>query len=881
MMHEPSDYKVEPGPLKLLDTRVMHGANYFSAGPVAIFRIALGEYDEVFSNELDNFASRLEQTVPSLQQHTCSVGEPGGFLLRVAEGTLLGHITEHVAIELQTLAGMDVAYGKTRLTSDPGVYNVVFRFFDEMAGIYAGRAALNLVNSLLLGRSFDITPVITRLLEIREERLLGPSTQALVDEATSRGIPFLRLDAYNLVQLGTGRYQRRIRAAITSETSSIAVENVDNKRLTNRMLADQGVPVAESFGITTCDEAVNLQSALGVPLVIKPVKGHFGHGITIGAIKPKEIHKAMNWARCKPWGKRDDPVLVQPKVEGDTYRFLVVGFKVVSAARLDPAKLVGDGIRTINELTTALNQDPRRGFGDKDLLSCIRPDVITEKILSDRSLAADSVLPKGQEVKLQLSGNLRLGGSAEDVSDQIDPTLEFFVERAARIVNLNVAGIDVITTDISKPLAETGGVIIGVNATPDLRPHLRPLSGLPRNVAKPIIDLLFPIGAESRVPLFSVTGTVGKTTTVSLLAHCLKSAGATPGVTTTEGLTVGGIQLMRGDMTYPEHVALVLRDPTIDSAVLETSREGILRCGLGYEKADVGIVLNMHDDHVGADDIKRLDDLAYAKSVVAEQVFDDGVVVLNAENDLVMEMADRVWAELILFSRRRSNPEIKAHLKKGGKAVVIEGRHLACFEGRSRNDIIHLEDIPLLHQGRALCNLDAVLATVGALWGRSHPVNEIRRGISTFTPTPDHLPGRLNLIRTDKTRVLVDYAHNRAGFDGLGQFLEHFSLRKIGVFDAPGDRSDEEIRDLARAAAEFFDEIMIYEDPDRRGRRSGEILDLLRDALHEAEFPDDAVDTFEEMEEAWRHGLERGDKQCIVVILTERSEAAIQVVLGG
>ncbi|MEW6366287.1 MAG: cyanophycin synthetase [Acidobacteriota bacterium] len=867
------DDPIHPGPLRVLDIRVMHGANYFSGGPVVIMRLDLGEYDEVFTNQIPGFLERLQALLPTLAEHHCSEGKTLGFFSRVSEGTLLGHVTEHVTIELQTLAGMDVAYGKTRSTSAKGVYNVVYRFFDEVAGVVAGKAAVNMMNSILLGRPFDTASAITTLVEIREKRLLGPSTQAIVKEARQRGIPFLRLDEYNLVQLGTGRYQKRIRATITSDTDYLAVETADNKRLTTLMLTEAGIPVPETVVAERLEEVIEFQARLKQPLVIKPRERHMRKGVTVRLDSDEEISEAFGWAR-----QFDEAVLVQPFVSGNTYRVLVIDYQMVAAAQVTPPVVVGDGRHRITELIEILNREPDRGVGDKSKLTRVEVDEITQRILRGRGYSLDTVLPAGETLPLKLSGSLRSGGSARDVTDEVHPFNRFLAERAAKVIGLNVAGLDIVAPSLSTPILENGGVCIGATAAPDLRLHLSPTHGAVRAVAGPIVDMLFPAGSKTRIPVFSVTGTLGKTTTVNLLAHCLKLARYHVGLTSTEGLSISDKMLMKGDMTYPEHVALVLKDPTIDCAVLETAREGILRRGIGYELADFGIVLNMYEDHVGSDDIRYVEDLAYAKSVVAEQVYDDGYAVLNADNDLVLDMRDRVRSHLALFSRSYSNRDVREHADAGGLGVVLDRGDILVLKDRNTLRVTNIDEIPLTHQGKAHQNYDNILAAVAALFAFQIPLETIRYGLRTFYPDPAKLPGRMNVIQMGDFTVLVDYAHNRESYLELKEFLRHFTQKKLGVIDAPGDRSDHEIIGLGEIAARTYDEVYVYEGFDRRGRPIGEIAELLKHGLVTAGFAEDRITTFMEPEAAWRRALGRGGPERMVVILTGRAEKTLRVI---
>ncbi|MCX7970669.1 MAG: Mur ligase family protein, partial [Negativicutes bacterium] len=700
------NYPLIDGPLKALNIKTMHGANYFSGGPIVAIRLDLGPYDEVFTSAIPNFYAKLRAILPSLYGHHCSVGQPGGFFQRVEEGTLLGHVTEHVAIELQTLAGMDVAYGKTRRTGTPGVYNVIFRYFDELAGIYAGKAALNLVNSLLLDLPFDVDRVVAALVEIREGRLLGPSSQAIVAAAEKRGIPWLRLDEYNLIQLGTGRYHKRTRATLTDDTSLVGVEISDDKLMTVRVLQDAGVPAPHTIAVDNLAECLQFARECQRPIVLKPRSGKLGRGVSLALEDPAAIGRALAWAR-----NFDQQVLAQEYIAGNAYRLLVIDYRLAAAVLLTPPQLVGDGLHTVAELIGQLNADPRRGIGDKAELSRVEFDAVSERLLSERKYTMATVLRPGEVLPLQLSGNLKLGGMATDVTDRVDPMTRYLVERAARVVGLNVAGVDIVANSISQSLLE-GGAVIEINAAPDFRMHLRPTAGKARDVAGEFVRMLFPPGAAVRMPLFSVTGSHGKTPAVRLIRSVLSAAGYATGMITTDGLYIGDRRLKTGDMSNPDSVALLLKDPTIDCAVMETAHEGIVQKGLGYQFADVGIVLNFDpEDGVGSDDITFIDDLAYAMAVVAEQVYDEGYSVLNADQPLVAEMAERVYSEVVWFSRDYQNQRLRAHVDRGGMATVLDGNDLYWLKGSDRQRIVYLPDLSIDWSGQE-GRLDGLMAAV-------------------------------------------------------------------------------------------------------------------------------------------------------------------------
>ncbi|MFH1861421.1 MAG: cyanophycin synthetase [bacterium] len=728
---EYEQYSLKPGPLQVQGIKIMRGANYFSGGRVIVVRLALGEYDEVFTNAIPGFYERLQKTLPSLIEHHCSPGKRGGFFQRVQEGTLLGHVTEHTAIELQTLAGMDVSYGKTRMTATQGLYNVVFRYLDEIAGVYAGKAALNLVNSILLGKEFDVATVVQNLIEIRERRLLGPSTQAIVAEAQGRGIPFLRLDEYNLVQLGTGKHQKRIRATITSDTNLIAVETADDRLLSSALLKDAGIPVPEIIVAEQVEPIIEFQQTLGCPLTIKPFKSCQGRGINLAASGEANIRSAFEYSR-----QHGERIMAQRYLSGNTYRLLIVDNCCAAVAQLIPPMIRGDGKATIAELLQRLNRDPLRDVGDKSKLTLVEFDEITKRILTERGYRAETILPEGEELPLKVSGSMRSGGSSRDVTDDVHPMNRFLAERAAKVVGLNIAGVDIVTPNISASILDKGGAVIEVNAAPDFRMHLNPTLGVPRDVTRNVLDMLFPGGSKARIPIFSVTGSSGKTLTVSLLHHCLTLAGYICGTTTSNGLYIGDHRLKAGDMTFPEHAELTLKDPTINCAILETSVQGILYGGLGYEYADYGIVLNVQADETGVisgEDMSRAEDLAYAKSVVVEQVYKEGYSILNADDPQVLEMQARIDSNVLLFSHDYNNAAIRDHVSQGGAATVLDGQCIVLLRSSDRIELIHGNDLSPNWSEFPKPVGAAFLAAAGALCALGLDFDTLRESFKSFS----------------------------------------------------------------------------------------------------------------------------------------------------
>jgi cyanophycin synthetase len=736
------NYRVDSGPISVEDIKALYGANYFSGGPVVRFRINLGKYDEVFTNDIPGFFERLSQAVPTLYSHHCSVGKAGGLFERIKEGTLLGHVMEHVAIELQNLAGMDVGFGKTRSAKKEGVYNVVFRYFDEIAGVYAGKAALNLINAVVGQQDFDVKKVVEDLIVIREKRLLGPSTQAIVDEAERRKIAVIRLDKYNQVQLGTGKYKKVIRATVTGDTSLLAVETTDDKYLTNTILDEAGIPVPQQIITEELDHALEFHTKLGRPIVIKPAKGYQGNGVSIDLNTPDSIEKAFLWAKAF-----HNEIIVQDDIPGGTYRFLVINFRMIAAVRLIPPYITGNGSSSIAEMIGQLNLDPEREFGDKGKLSKVDTDEETLKILALKGYGLQSVLPAGEVVFLKNSGNMRLGSTATDVTDLVHPYNKFLACRIAGILNLNVAGIDILSEDISVPLNVNQGKVIEVNAAPDFRMHFNPTYGTKRYVQREFVSMLFPPLAQSNIPIYAVTGSKGKSLCVAIISAGLRQTGRTTGVVSKNGLFINDFCLLNDDATDSKNVNIVLKDPTVDCAIIETPVEAILASGLGFAYSQFGIFLNiidLKDEYYTYDHIRDAEDITYAKMVVPEQVVDEGFAIVNADEPMIMQNRPRIYANLALFSKNKENPLFQKHLSKQGTGALITNRQIIIYDKGLEMAVTDADAIRFVQQPDDYA-LDAIMAGILALYLSDISLDQIRKILingaegDTFSRSPTTL----------------------------------------------------------------------------------------------------------------------------------------------
>ncbi len=816
--------------MKILEVKVLRGPNYWSVrrNKLIQMKLDLEELEDQPTNKIEGFRQRLEKLFPSLYEHRCSEGEAGGFFKRVDEGTWMGHVIEHIALELQTISGMDTGFGRTRSTGEHGVYYVVFSYMEEDAGVYAARAGVRIAQALVDGVDYSLEEDIQQLREIREDTRLGPSTGSIVNEAVKRGIPYIRLNKSSLVQLGYGIHQKRIRATIASTTSNIAVDIACDKEETKHLLEAAEIPVPRG---TVIRDEEGLQAAIdkyGYPLVIKPIDGNHGKGNTTNITDWQQALTALEAA--KHYGRS---VIVEKFITGFDFRILVINYKFICAALRTPASVTGDGEHTIQWLIDETNKDPRRGYGHEKVLTQITVDGFTQKILDEKNYTLDTVPAKGELVLVKPTANLSTGGTSTDVTDEVHPANIFMCERIALIIGLDICGIDIMASDLKTPVTENGGAILEVNAAPGFRMHIEPSEGLARNVAEPVVDMLFPKGSAGRVPIIAVTGTNGKTTTTRLIAHIAKSSGKKVGYTTSDGVYIQNQLMMKGDCTGPISSNFVLKDPTVDFAVLEVARGGILKAGLAFQHCEIAIVTNVAADHIGLGGINSVEQMAKVKAVVPETVFPHGYAVLNADDDLVYAMRKGLDCNVALFSMNENNPRIKEHCIGGGLAAVYENGYVSILKGTWKIRVMNVKDIPLTYEGKAVHNVNNCLPAVLASYlFRDITIEDIRAALTSFIPSAVQTPGRLNFFNFKNFTILADFAHNPHGLRLLGDFIGKLDYKhRVGLISGTGDRRDEDIRELGQLSAGIFDEIIIRCDKNLRGRTAEDIIQLLQDGI--------------------------------------------------
>ncbi len=856
--------------MNITKTNIYRGPNHYALFPVIRHIVDLGPLEAWPSARLGSaFIDGLVAALPGLAEHGCSYRTPGGFLrrLREDEGTWLGHIWEHVVLELQCMAGFEVSFGRTRsIDGQPGAYNVVYEYTDRDVGLTAGELGIELLMSLLPAEvareaapdrePFDWPERRDDFIRTAQRRALGPSTASLVNAAAERGIPSLRLNQYSLVQLGHGRFQQRIQATITSKTPHIAVELACDKEETHRILDDVGLPVPKQRLARSVEGATRAARRIGYPVVVKPFNGNHGRGVSTNLTDDEQVATAVEQAQ-----KHSRSVIVESYIEGLDHRLLVVDGELVAAAKRVPGHVVGDGQHTIEELVELVNQDPRRGVGHEKVLTRIEIDHQAERLMARAGFTAESVPADGEIIYLRSTANLSTGGTAVDVTDVIHPDNREMAIRAAQAIGLDVAGIDFLTTDITQSYRATGGAICEVNAAPGFRMHVAPSEGEPRDVAGPVMDMLFPSGTPATIPMAAITGTNGKTTTSRMLAHILKLAGHTVGMTTTEGVYIDGKLSCPGDMTGPGGAAMVLRDPSVDAAVLETARGGIVKRGLGFDRCDVAACLNIAADHLGSDGIDTLEDLARIKRTVVEVA--DGMAVLNADDEHCLKMAAYTQAEHLCYVTMNPGHDlVRRHIQAGGRAVVLEdginGQMITIYDAGHHTQLVWTHLIPATIEGRAAHNVQNAMFAAAMAYGLGLKREDIEHGLRTFATSFFQTPGRMNVYDQHPFRVIMDYAHNAAGVTSMARLVDTFKLqggRKRVVLAAPGDRRDEDVRAIAAAAAGHFDHYICRRDDRLRGRDAEEVPELLRDELIAQGVAPEAIELVPDEQQATEHGL--------------------------
>ncbi len=817
--------------MRILKVHKLRGPNIWANFPVLEAWVDLEELKDTSSEMIEGFNERLMGWLPSMIEHRCSEGVRGGFFERLRRGTWMGHILEHTTLELQTLAGTEVGFGRARESSVEGIYKVAIEYLDETVAMAALNTAFELLQAVIHNRPFDVKAEVEKLRELVQEVCLGPSTAAIVDAAKEQGIPCIRLNQDSLVQLGYGSRMRRICAAETDRTSAIAESIASNKDLTRKLLKSAGVPVPQGYIVNDVEDAVSTAEHLGWPVVVKPLDGNHGRGVATNLTTKEQVIAAFEVALQE--GSR---VVVESYIEGADYRLLVVGNQLVAAALREPAHVIGNGHLTVRELVDEVNRDPRRSDGHSSVLSHIKIDATALAVLAEQGYKPESVPAAGTKVLIRRNANLSTGGTATDVTDLVHPEVARRAVDAVRMVGLDIAGIDIVAKDISRPLREQNGAVIEVNAGPGLRMHLSPSHGEPRPVGRAIVDMMFPESQSSRIPIIAVTGVNGKTTTTRLLSHIVASTGKKIGMACTDGVYVGGERIDEGDCSGPQSARSILMNPQVECAVLETARGGILREGLGFDLCDIAVVTNIGEgDHLGQNDIQTLEQLSKVKRAIVEAMAPTGAAVLNAEDPLVVDMAKYCPGRVVFFAKSGSHPLIAQRRSEGARVAFIRDNAVCLAEGEYEFTLLSLERIPLTFGGRISFQVENVLAAAAACWALGLPAEQIRLGLESFSAQMDKVPARFNVFEIAGATVIVDYGHNPSSLTAILSAIESFPAQmRTAVYSVAGDRRDCDITRQGELLGNAFDRVLLYEDHYLRGRPPGEIIGLLRAGLANA-----------------------------------------------
>ncbi|TDD75297.1 cyanophycin synthetase [Flavobacterium caseinilyticum] len=861
--------------MKIIKVQALRGPNIWSIQRKKLIqmRLDLEEMEQFPTNKIDGFKERIEAMFPSMIEHRCSEGCRGGFFSRVERGTWMGHVIEHIALEIQSLAGMETGFGRTRETKTPGTYNVVFSYTEENVGLFAAESSVAIAEALIAGTEYDLNADLQKMREIRERVRLGPSTGSIVEEAVSRDIPWIRLGTNSLVQLGYGINQMRFQATITCKTSSIAVDIACNKEQTKKMLEMASIPVASGSICVDEESLAEVIQKIGYPIVLKPLGGNHGKGASINVTNWEDAVAGLAFAQT--YGKR---VIVEKFITGFDFRILVIDNKLVAAAKRVPAHVIGNGTDNIQQLIDTTNLDPRRGYGHENVLTQIDVDRDTEDLLEKLSYTLETIPRIGEIVFLKSTANLSTGGTSVDVTDMMHPENIFLAERISRVIGLDVCGVDIMAENLTQPLKENGGVILEVNAAPGFRMHLAPSEGLPRNVAAPVIDMLYPPGKSCRIPIIAVTGTNGKTTTTRLLAHIVKNNGFKVGFTTSDGIYVQNHMMEKGDTTGPLSAEYILRDPTVEFAVLETARGGILRSGLGFSRCDIGVVTNIQEDHLGISDIHTLDDLAKVKATVVKSIKKSGWAVLNGDDQQCVKLGQDLTCNVAYFSLSEDSDFIKKLCAEGKTVAVYENGYITIKKGEWKIRIERATHVPLTMGGKAKFMIANVLAATLAsyLWG--FKTEDISLSLQTFIPSAAQTPGRMNIFEFKKFKVLIDFAHNASGYKGVEEYLQSVDAsKKIGIIAGVGDRRDEDIKECAAIAARMFDHIIIRQEKYLRGRTEDEIINLILDGI-KASGKTVTYEIIPKETEAIKHAINSAEEGSFITALSDVVTNAIDIV---
>lgn len=859
--------------MKLLKLQVFNGRNVYSHRKCIRLDVDLEGYRETPSKDIENFNERLLQMLPDLHNHRCGIYEEGGFVTRLKEGTYLAHICEHIIIALHNLSGIDISFGKAR-EIEGDLYYIIFQYEYEKTALKCAYLAIDIIN-MLIGK-IDNIDFDRRIMDIKNtlnKEYLGPSTEAICLEAKRRGIPVIKIGDTGLYQLGNGKYGKMIEATICSDTSAVGVDISCDKLATKEILAMHNLPVAIGYKVKGTVDLLYYAEKIGYPVVIKPQFGNQGKGVIVNIKNRLELIKAYNSLI-----ENYKDIVIEEYIEGKDYRVCVVGGKVVAAALRIPPYIIGDGHKSIRELIYELNNDPRRGDDHEKPMTKIKIDEALISHLKEAGYKLESVLEEGKKLSLRGNANISTGGMAIDCTDEICEENKSICIRAAAALGLNICGIDLCCLDIGKSIKEQGA-IVEVNSAPGIRMHYFPYEGKKREVAKAIVDMMFP-DKKASIPIISVTGTNGKTTTTRLIGHVLQCAGYKVGMTTTGGIYINNECIEKGDTTGYDSALSILLNKEVEVAVLETARGGIIRKGLAYDMADVGVITNITEDHLGLDGVNDLESLAHVKALVVEAVKDEGYAVINGDDKVSKSLLDRIKSKLVVFSKDSGNPLLNKAVISGGIAVYLKDNYIYVEQKHIVEKVIKVEDIPITLMGKLKFNVENSLAAVAALVSIEVPYKIISKGLNSFFGDEFGNPGRFNIFNVKGTTVILDYGHNKEGYRAVTEVLQEIkNKRLVGIIGVPGDRLDSDIVEIGRISGQCFDYIYIKEDDDKRGRREREVAELLKKGVMESGRIDESnVKILDNEKEALVEAIDNSAAGDIIMVFFEKYEPLLEIV---
>lgn len=855
--------------MKILNYRAYEGKNIYSHRKVVRMDVDLQGYCETPSKCIDGFNDKLINLLPEIWEHRCGIDEDHGFVKRLREGTYLAHVCEHTIIALHSRVGLEIAYGKAREIEGDRYY-VVFEYIYKKTALSIAKLAVDLINSLIDKREIDIDSRINEIKQILEYENLGPSALSLCDAARRQGIPVIRFDDNSMFQFGYGRYSKMIQATIDSNTSSISVDIASDKVLTKKLLEMQFLPVAKGDKVNSQLELLIEAESIGYPVVLKPQYGYQGKGVFLNIKNEKQLVDAYNDLKSK---YKD--IMVEQFVVGYDYRVCVVDGEVVAVSRRNPPSVIGDGVSTVKELIDRLNEDKNRGDGHEKPLTKIRVDSELIFCISKCGYDLDSILEKNESLILRENSNLSTGGTSIDCTDEICKENIDICIRAAKAIGLNICGIDLCCENVSKPINGTG-VIVEVNAAPGIRMHHYPSEGTSRDVSGAIVSALFRNSPKS-IPIISVTGTNGKTTTTRIISHTLRGLGYTVGMTTTSGVFINDQCIVEGDMTGFYSARSILLNKDVDIAVLETARGGIIRNGLAYDLADVGVITNISDDHLGIDGVNTLEELSHVKSLIIEAVKEDGYSVINADDEMCKKIYSRAKGNIIVFSKSKYNDFLRKHLEKGNYGIYVDNGSIYVEKDKRIFHIADLKDVPITCGGMLIHNVENVLIATASLVGLEIDYCIISKGLKSFLCDDKHNKGRFNQFDVKGVKVILDYAHNFQGFKSIFSSVEKMGYKKIiGVVGMPGDRSDRSIIEVGKLFSKKLKFSYIKEDSDKRGRKDYEVANLIKSGFSESNGYKIVLDEGEALGEAIDNA-EQGD---VIIAFYENYDKLYNVILN-